>query len=100
MLLHRQPRGGTIPREKLLQRFERFSSGQRIELIRNCVVHEEEALKIARRRSRRQGQDGVVKRAERADQLVHLGELSSAKTWSSSWTVTDSNAMSRQALQE
>ena len=75
MLLHRQPRGGTIAREKLVQRFERFSSGHWIELIRNCVVNEEEALQIARRRSRRQGQDGV----ERADQLVHLGELSSAR---------------------
>ena len=39
------------------------------------MVNEEEALTIARRRSRRQGQDGVVTRAERVDQLVHLGEL-------------------------
>ena len=60
MLLHRQPRGGTIAREKLVQRFERFSSGHWIELIRNCVVNEEEALKIARRRLRRPGQDGIV----------------------------------------
>ena len=79
MLLHRQPRGGTIPNEKLVQRFVKFSSGQWIELIRNCVVNEEEALTIARRRSRRQGQDGVVRHAERADQLVQLGELSSAR---------------------
>ena len=79
MLLHRQPRGGTIAREKLVQLFERFSSGHWIELIRNCVVNEEEALKIAQRRSRRQGQDGIVRRVERADQLVHLGELSSAR---------------------
>ena len=79
MLLHRRPRGGTIPREKLVQRFEQFSAGQWLELIRICVVNEEESVKVARCRSRRQGQDAAVRRAERADQLVHLGELSSAR---------------------
>ena len=53
--------------------------GQWLELIRICVLNEEEVLKIARRRSRRHGQDESVRRAERADQLVHLGELSSAR---------------------
>ena len=52
---HRKTCGGTVPREKLVQR-----------------VNEEGALKIARRRSTRQGKDG-------RDQLVHLGELSSAR---------------------
>ena len=44
------------------------------------VVNEEEALKIARRRSRRQGHDGIVRRAERADQLVHLGAPGTSET--------------------
>ena len=79
MLLHRKPRGGTIPREKVVQRFERFSSHKWLDLIRICVLNEEEAFKIARRRSRRHGQDGSVRRAERAGQLAHLGELSSAR---------------------
>ena len=39
------------------------------------VVNEEEALNIARRRSRRQGQDGIIRRAERADQVLESAEL-------------------------
>ena len=66
-------------REYLAQRFKRFSSGQWLELIRVCVVNEEEGLNIAWRRSRRQGQDGSARRAERANQFVRLGEISSAR---------------------
>ena len=67
-----------LPREEV-QRFEKFFAGQWLELIRICVVNEEEVVKVPRRRSRRQGQDGAIRRAERAHQLVHLGELSSAR---------------------
>ena len=77
MLLHRKPCGGTIPREMLSS--VSGVLGQWLELIRICALNEEEALKIARRRSRRHGQDESVRRGERADQLVHLGELSSAR---------------------
>ena len=72
MLLHPQPRGGTIPPREAGTTFREVLF-RPVELIRIGVVNEEEAMNIARRRSRRQGQDGVVRRAERADPIGSSG---------------------------
>ena len=52
MLLHRPPRGGLIPRHKLVHRFEMFSRGEWWDLIRD-----EQAAVGHRRRRRRPGDD-------------------------------------------
>ena len=78
MLLHRQPRGGLIPKEKLVQRFEAFGRGEWATLIEANRRCDEEAA-VSRRRRRRRGFDELERRATRAEMLVGLGELSSAR---------------------
>ena len=78
MLLHRPARGGHIPRAKLISRFESFVRGDWGSLIlasRECST---QAAVVRRRRSRRTG-DNLEHRAARAEVLVHMGELSSAR---------------------
>ena len=78
-ILYRQPRGGLIPKkEKLVQRFEAFGRGEwatLIEASRRCDVE----AAVSRRRRRRRGFDELERRAARAEMLVGLGELSSAR---------------------
>ena len=78
MLLHRPARGGHIPRAKLISRFESFVRGDWGSLIlasRECST---QAAVVRRRRSRRTG-DNLEHRAARAEVLVHMGELFSAR---------------------
>ena len=78
MLLHRPARGGHIPRAKLISRFESFVRGDWGSLIlasRECST---QAAVVRRRRSRRT-EDNLEHRAARAEVLVHMGELSSAR---------------------
>ena len=77
MLLHRGPRGGGIPRPKLLERFEMFVRGQWDNLLEASRVCGDKAA-VARRRRTRRGDD-INRRVDRAEALVHLGELSSAR---------------------
>ena len=78
LLLHRPPRGGTIPKHKLVARFESFASGQWSSLLRES----EEGCEIAataRARHRRRPVDDIAARAERAQALVMMGEVSSGR---------------------
>ena len=79
LLLHRPPGGGLIAKDKLEARFHAFGRGewgQLLEASRNC---DEKAAKSRRRGRRRTGSDDVEKRALRAELLVQVGELSSAR---------------------
>ena len=77
MLLHRPPRGGLISREKLVGRFQLFAQGQWAELMAASAVCDQQAG-VGRRRRRRRGDD-LERRASRAEMLVTMGELSSAR---------------------
>ena len=52
LLLHRSPRGGTIPRSKLLKRFDLFNRGEWISLLEASRVCCDEAAVARRRRGR------------------------------------------------
>ena len=78
MLLHRPPGGGTISREKLVARFEDFSRGEWGRLIEASRACDEKAAR-SRRRAGRRRQDELELRAARAERLVQVGELSSAR---------------------
>ena len=73
MLLHRSPRGGLIPRAKLLDR-----RGRWIDLLTASEECCRQAAASRRRRTRRV-EDEMKRRVDRADALVHMGELSSAR---------------------
>ena len=78
MLLHRSPRGGLIPRAKLLDRFEMFIRGRWTDLLTTSEECCPQAAASRRRRTRRV-EDEMKRRVDRADALVHMGELSSAR---------------------
>ena len=77
MLLHRPPRGGMISRAQLISRFEMFIKGEWTALIRAGEACATQAGDARRRKRRREG--GLAQRLSRAEALVHLGELSSAR---------------------
>ena len=78
MMLHRPPRGGGVPRKKLEERVQLFQNGQWSQLLERSLSNDEQAHHVSSRRRRHQT-DSVEKRAERARNLVHLGELSAAR---------------------
>ena len=78
MLLHRQPRGGPIPRAMLISRFESFVRGAWGSLIQASRACNTQAAVVRQHRSRRVG-DNLEHRAARAEVLVHMEELSSAR---------------------
>ena len=78
MLLHRPPRGGQVGRAKLISRFEKFSSGNWLELVMMSEVCSEQAAVAFRRQSRRR-QDDTERRIAKAHQLVQMGEISFAR---------------------
>ena len=74
LLFHKRPRGGIVPKHKLVTRFEQFAQGQLGSLIRDST----EACEIASRnraRGSRRPVDDVTKRAERAQTLLMMGEV-------------------------
>ena len=77
MLLFPPPRGGTISKDKLHDRFQSFARGEWLVLL-EASAHCDELAAIARRRRRGRGDD-MQKRAARAELKVALGELSSAR---------------------
>ena len=78
LLLHRRPRGGVISRDKLQLRFAKFARGEWLELLQESEECDERAA-TARHRQRHNRQHDLERRANRALQLVQLGELSSAR---------------------
>ena len=80
MLLPRNkpPRGGGVPRKKLEERVQLFQNVQWSQLLERSLSNDEQAHHVFSRRRRHQT-DSVEKRAERARNLVHLGELSAAR---------------------
>ena len=78
LLLHQGPRGGTIAKQKLLGRFEKFNSGAWLDLLEESRKVTHEAAQVRRRRNRRT-EDDLTRRVSRAEALVHMGEVSSAR---------------------
>ena len=78
MLLSR-PRGGRVSRKQLEERFKKFSAGQWAELIEASTRPSTRGSEAAVRRRRRDQGDNVSKRADRALELVQMGELSAGR---------------------
>ena len=78
MLLHRPPGGGLIPKSKLLGRFEAFSRGEFNVLLMSSEDCDKKAA-VSRRRRHRTGGLDLERRALRAETLIQMGELSSAR---------------------
>ena len=96
ILLTRPPRGGKIPPKQLEGRMQRFSEGRWLELL----AESEEACRIARTaavRKRRRGSDQDRKVA-RAESLVMVGELSSARQVLESADLAPGNLSTLRAL--
>ena len=79
MLLHRGPEGGGIARSKLIAKFEAFARGEWLQLVATSEACNEKAAVARRRQGRRGQQDTIDNRTGRAEMLVQLGELSSAR---------------------
>ena len=79
MLLHRDPGGGLISKTNLRARFEAFNRGEWLQLLRASGQCDEKAAVGRRRRRRRRSVDSVEQRETRAETLIQLGELSSAR---------------------
>ena len=97
ILLFRSGRGGLIPKNKLRERFALFADGQWITLLRQGQAAAE-AHKAGVLRRRHRQVDSVEKRAERAQALVELGELSSARQALEGATCAPGDDMTRAAL--
>ena len=78
MLLFRKTRGGMIPKGQLQERFALFRRGDWTDLLLQSRDVSEEATAV-RSRSRRTQVDTVERRAERAQALVTMGEISSGR---------------------
>ena len=78
MLLFKPPRGGKVSKNALLDRFTKFAQGQWLELLTQSVEASAATTEL-RSRWRRTGMDSVEKRAERAEALICLGEISAAR---------------------
>ena len=78
MLLFKPPRGGKVSKNALLDRFTKFAQGQWLDLLTPSVAASAAAIEMRSRR-RRTGTDSVEKRAERAEALICLGEISAAR---------------------
>ena len=77
---HNRPaRGGNIPKCRLKDRFSAFAAGQWGGLLHQSRECSEQCAVPTRRRHRRAGGDDIQRRAERAEALVQLGELSSGR---------------------
>ena len=78
MLLFRPHRGGLIPKQRLLDRFLLFSRGSWTELLIQSRDHAE-AARTGSIRRRRSHVDTQQRRAERAQTLVLMGEVSAGR---------------------
>ena len=78
MLLHRPPRGGTVPRRKLEDRLRQFQEGDWLSLLRQSSASSQQGLTGAVRRGRR-NPDEEATRAARALSLVQFCEISAGR---------------------
>ena len=99
VLLHKPARGRLVPKEELRRRFNLFAQGWE-ELIIASRQCDEVADKAAVRRRRRQQGDTVEKRADRALDLVHMGELSAARHALEGDPIAPGNQQTLRALQD
>ena len=76
LLLHRPPRGGLIPKDQLQERFSDFAAGRFAHLLEQSRRCAEQAAVASRPRRRRRGEDDIQRRADRAEALVQMEELS------------------------
>ena len=79
MLLFRPPRGGLVPRERLIERVNKFRAGEWSSLVEESLVVAASGHVSSRRRRRRQQVEDVERRANRASSLVQMGELSAGR---------------------
>ena len=76
MLLFRPPRGGNIPKQRLIEHFAAFSRGECEQLLIQSEGCDEAAAQGFQRR-RRTHVDTLERRADRAQSLTMVGEVSS-----------------------
>ena len=62
LLLHRPPRGGLVPKSRLLERFSLFATGHWAELLDHSLVCADQAAVASRRRRRRDRGDDPQRR--------------------------------------
>ena len=79
LLLHRPPRGGLIPKCQLQERITDFAAGRWAHLLEQSRRCAEQVAVASRRRRRRRGEDNIQRRADRAEALVQMGELSAGR---------------------
>ena len=79
LLLHRPARGGNVPKSRLCERFADFAAGRWGELLEQSRHCADQAASATRRRRRRREGDNVQRRADRAQALVQMGELSAGR---------------------
>ena len=96
LLLHK-PCGGLIPKGKLKERFNLFTQGRWEDLSQLCDA---DALKASSCRRRTQQGDSVEKRADRALDLVQMGELSAARHALEGDPIAPGNRQTLNALQD
>ena len=79
LLLYWAPRGGLIPKPKLMSRLELFNRGdwrQLLEANRNCC---RQAAALSHRRNR-SSEDDITRRVSRAEFPVHMGRVAVGET--------------------
>ena len=99
MLLYKPVGGGLVPKSRLLARFSAFSDGDWEQLLiarRECAKAAVQVLS----RCRRTRVPTVDQRADRAEHLVHLGELSAARMGLEGDPIAPGNDATLQALQD
>ena len=79
MVLFRKARGGLIPKNQLRDRFARFVRGDWVTLLRESQEAAQEAT-TSRCRRRRTQVDSIERRAERAQALVAMVEISAGRS--------------------
>ena len=99
MLLHGLPDGGLNPKDKLVCLFQMFARGKWIPLLQESAVCDEKAAS-ARHRKTRRGRDEIERRVTKAERLVELGELSSARQALERAAVALSNQATLDMLQD
>ena len=74
LLLYKPPRGGQIPKSRLIERFADFAEGRWAHLFLKSREWADQAAVVSSRRGRRH-EDDLQRRADRAEALVQFGEL-------------------------
>ena len=79
LLLFRPPRAGNVHKSKLAGRFQEFTEGRWMHLLRSSRQCAEDASRAQCRKRRRHHEDDLERRAGRALSLVQMGELSAGR---------------------